>query len=235
MPSSVNDAPAAAADAVVAVHDHAARMDANYRWQRHFYDATRRYYLFGRDRLLRELAVGLRPGATVVEIGCGTARNLIALARLRPGARLCGLDASAAMLETAALKVARAGFRERITLRQGLAEECDPRTVFGLPRPPDAVFFSYAVSMIPDWQGALLAAWRGLGPGGSLHVVDFWDAAGLPGWCRTGLRAWLARFHTHPRLGLVDFLAKRLPDGGAPSLSVSPVGPRYAVVARVRR
>ena len=31
-------------------------MDAIYRTQRHFYDLTRKYYLLGRDRLIRELA-----------------------------------------------------------------------------------------------------------------------------------------------------------------------------------
>ncbi len=227
MPSTLDPRPAADAPA--------ARMDANYRWQRHVYDLTRRYYLFGRDRLLRDLAVGLRPGATVVEIGCGTARNLIVLARRRPGTRCYGLDASAAMLETAAWHVARAGLGDRIILRQGLAEDLDARAAFDLAKPPDAVFFSYALSMTPRWEDAVLAAWRGLAADGRLHVVDFWDAAGLPGWCRAGLHAWLARFHTVPRPEIVNFLATRLPGGGAPSVSVRPVGPRYAFVARVRR
>jgi S-adenosylmethionine-diacylgycerolhomoserine-N-methlytransferase len=46
------------------------RMNRMYRWQRHIYDATRRYYLLGRDRLI----AGLRPaaGQSVLEIGCGT-------------------------------------------------------------------------------------------------------------------------------------------------------------------
>ena len=35
------------------------RTSRMYRWQRHVYDATRRYYLPGRDRLIAELQVSL--------------------------------------------------------------------------------------------------------------------------------------------------------------------------------
>ena len=55
------------------------KMDRMYHLQRHFYDATRKYYLLGRDQLLRELNV--RPGETVLEVGCGTGRNLVILAK----------------------------------------------------------------------------------------------------------------------------------------------------------
>jgi S-adenosylmethionine-diacylgycerolhomoserine-N-methlytransferase len=68
------------------------RMNRMYRRQRHIYNATRRYYLLGRDRLI----VGLRPegGASVLEIGCGTGRNLVLAARLHPKARFFGIDVS---------------------------------------------------------------------------------------------------------------------------------------------
>src|SRR6202012_4815674 len=80
-------------------HNHAELMDRVYRRQRYIYDFTRKYYLFGRDRLIRELA--LKPGARVIEVGCGTARNLIKIAQAYPQAQLFGLDASDAMLESA--------------------------------------------------------------------------------------------------------------------------------------
>lgn len=37
------------------MHDSAIRMDRQYRWQRHIYDATRLPYLLGRDRLIAQL------------------------------------------------------------------------------------------------------------------------------------------------------------------------------------
>ncbi len=206
---------------------HQARMDRNYRLQRHIYDLTRKNYLFGRDRLLRELRPA--PGECILESGCGTARNLIALGRRAPTARHFGLDASSLMLQTAAQRVARAGLGAQIELRCALAEQVTPLGTFGLERPFDAVFFSYALSMIPPWREALEAGWNALRPGGRLLIVDFWDAAGLPAWCGRLLRAWLHKFHTHPRPEIIDAVAA-LPDGGP--MEVDPVGPRYAFLIK---
>lgn len=182
------------------IPEHAGLMDRVYRRQRHIYDFTRKYYLFGRDTLIRQLA--LEPSECLVEVGCGTARNLIAIARRYPGARLFGLDASEAMLETARAAVSRAGLDDRIILAQGLAEELCPAR-FGVKN-FDRVMFSYSLSMIPDWQAGLAAGFAALSPGGTLHVVDFGDLTGLG---RTGqqvMRAWLRLFHVTPR---VEFLA----------------------------
>ena len=43
------------------VEDAGEKMDRIYRVQRHFYDLTRKYYLLGRDRLIR--GAGVRPSA----------------------------------------------------------------------------------------------------------------------------------------------------------------------------
>jgi S-adenosylmethionine-diacylgycerolhomoserine-N-methlytransferase len=179
---------------------HAGLMDRVYRRQRHIYDLTRKYYLFGRDRLIAGLA--LRPGETLVEVGCGTARNLIAIARRYPGARLFGLDASEAMLKTARAAVRRAGLEDRIQLAHGLAETLSP-ACFGVEA-FDRVMFSYSLSMIPDWRGALGAGFAALSSEGRLHVVDFGDLTGLGRTGEQAMRAWLRLFHVTPR---VEFLA----------------------------
>jgi S-adenosylmethionine-diacylgycerolhomoserine-N-methlytransferase len=181
---------------------HATLMDQVYRRQRYFYDLTRKYYLFGRDRLIRELS--LPANAAIVEVGCGTARNLIKIARRFPTARLYGLDASAEMLKTAAAAVERAGLSDRIVLRQGYAEELVPE-LFDRRAPFDAAIFSYSLSMIPDWQRALQAASRALNAGGKLHIVDFGDL-GRAGMTRNLLRRWLALFHVEPREELLGSL-----------------------------
>ncbi|MEJ0071516.1 MAG: class I SAM-dependent methyltransferase [Pseudomonadota bacterium] len=62
--------------------------------------------------MIRQLAP--RPQDRICEIGCGTARNLIRLARHYPTIRLYGIDASAEMLKTADLAIARAGLGTRI-------------------------------------------------------------------------------------------------------------------------
>ena len=71
-------------------------MDQIYRRQHHIYDLTRKYYLLGRDRLI----IGLRPtsGDAVLEIGCGTGRNLTIAAKHYPAARFFGVDVSTVML-----------------------------------------------------------------------------------------------------------------------------------------
>jgi S-adenosylmethionine-diacylgycerolhomoserine-N-methlytransferase len=188
-----------AAPSIDPAHGHDALMDRVYRHQRYVYDFTRKSYLLGRDRLIGELA--LRPGESLAEIGCGTGRNLIAMARAYPEARLFGLDASAAMLETAARQIRTAGLGHRIVLAQGLAEALTP-SLFGQQK-FENILFSYSLSMIPDWRGALAAAASALAERGRLHVVDFGDLAGLPAPAARLLRAWLGRFHVTPRQELL--------------------------------
>ena len=42
-----------------------------------------------------------------------------------------------------------------------------------------ACFFSYSLSMIPDWRGAIDRGWAAVAPGGSLHIVDFGQCENL--------------------------------------------------------
>jgi S-adenosylmethionine-diacylgycerolhomoserine-N-methlytransferase len=207
-------------------------MDRMYRLQRYFYDLTRKYYLLGRDRLLREM--DLRPGDRVLEIGCGTARNLILLARHRPDVACYGLDASNEMLATAEAKVRARGLEQQSTLRVCLAEELDHARTFALEAPFDAAFFSYSLSMIPTWAQAIEAALANLKPGTALYVVDFWDQAGWPRWFRALLRKWLDLFHVVYRPELLDHL-RELEARGVGRLTIEPVARRYAYLATFRK
>lgn len=174
-------------------------MDGIYRWQRHVYDATRKYYLLGRDRLIDDLAPP--PGGTVLELGCGTARNLVLAARRHPQARFFGIDISAQMLESARGSIRRAGLDDRISVAQGDATAFDTAALFGVER-FDRVFFSYSLSMIPPWREALMAGAGALAPGGRLHLVDFGMMEAWPGLVRAPFRAWLSAFHVAPRTDL---------------------------------
>src|SRR5260370_16016708 len=129
------------------------RMDRMYRYQRHIYDLSRKFYLLGRDRLVRELAPG--PGARICEVGCGTGRNLVALARRYPDAEIFGIDTSDQMLKTARAAIGRAGLAWRIRMARCLADELDPGATFGLHAPFDAIVFSYTLSMNPNLAPAL--------------------------------------------------------------------------------
>jgi S-adenosylmethionine-diacylgycerolhomoserine-N-methlytransferase len=208
------------------------RMDRMYRYQRHFYDLSRKFYLLGRDRLIHEL--GLVPGARICEIGCGTGRNLVALARRYPDAEVYGIDASNEMLKTARATIARAGLAGRIRIERCLAEELDPSATFGLAARFDAIVFSYTLSMIPDWSRAVDRAVEALKPAGLLAIVDFSEQRGLPEWFRNLLRRWLALFDVTPRPALADHL-RALAERERGGLAVEPLYRDYACLLRYRR
>jgi S-adenosylmethionine-diacylgycerolhomoserine-N-methlytransferase len=184
---------------------HGDLMDRIYRHQRHIYDLTRKYYLLGRDELIAALAPPCE--GSVLEIGCGTGRNLLAVRRRYGQARLFGLDISEEMLITAR----RNSAGQNIFYARADAADFDPQALFGQAG-FDRIFISYALSMIPSWQSVLASAAPMLAPGGELHIVDFGQQEKLPRAFRSALRAWLAKFHVTPRAHLreaVEQLARQ--------------------------
>ena len=204
-------------------------MDRMYRYQRYIYDFTRKYYLFGRDTLIREL--NPPPGASVLEVGCGTGRNLAVLGELYPGARLFGLDISAEMLATAKAKLRRQN-RPDAVLR--VADATNFTAASFDQEGFDRIVISYALSMVPEWEKAVDAAIAALKPGGSLHIVDFGQQEGWPAGFRRLLQAWLGRFHVTPRESLFDAMRTRAERNGA-ALEVRSLGRGYAWLAVYRR
>ena len=181
---------------MTSVGSAATLMDRIYRPQRHIYDATRKYYLLGRDRLIQNLRPA--PSERVLEIGCGTGRNLILAARCYPDAVMFGIDVSREMLATADAALQRTGLAGRVRTAHADATTFAPQALFNQAS-FERIFVSYSLSMIPAWEAVLERATGLLSPGGELHVVDFGDQRGLPSWFRIGLRHWLTRFHVTPR------------------------------------
>lgn len=204
-------------------------MDRMYRRQRHIYDLTRKFYLLGRDELIEALAPP--DGARVLEIGCGTGRNLILAARRYPGARFFGVDISEEMLTTARANIARAGLADRVRIARGDATNFDAAALFG-EGAFDSIFISYALSMIPPWRDAVAHASMLLAARGALHVVDFGDQGALPTWFRGALRSWLELFAVHPRLTLEAELGAFTRAKGL-TLRFRPLYRRYAFLAEV--
>lgn len=211
--------------------DQKQAMDAVYSFHRHIYDFTRKFYLFGRDRLIRRLAPP--PGGSVLEVGCGTARNLIVAAKRWPNARFYGFDISEAMLETARKSVARNALSEKITLAQGDAGSFDTRAMFGLEQ-VDRVFMSYTLSMIPPWQDAIERGAACLAPGGSLHIVDFGQYERLPGLLKRLHFKSLNDFHVFPRRELPAVL-RRVAEAQGLSMAFTPLYRGYAWSATLTR
>lgn len=179
-------------------------MDRMYRFQRHIYDATRQFYLLGRERLIREL--GVPENGSVLEIGCGTGRNLVKVASAYPTARVHGFDISSEMLKSAGGAIVKSGFTNRIAIAEGDALTFDPRAAFGIAA-FDRVYLSYTLSMVPQWQQALEHAVRLVAPGGELHVTDFGLFEGAPRPVRAALLWWLKKFQVTPRAELPAVLS----------------------------
>ncbi|RFB92648.1 SAM-dependent methyltransferase [Rhizobium leguminosarum bv. trifolii] len=201
--------------------EHASLMDGMYRYQRHIYDLTRKYYLLGRDSTIRNLDVP--EGGTLLEVGCGTGRNMAFAHRHFPTAKLFGLDISQEMLISA-----RKAFATKATIpefRVADATAFTPRE-FGVSG-FDRILISYALSMIPDWERAVDASIAALNPGGQLHIVDFGQQEGLPGWFRRILQSWLGKFHVAPRPDLREVLEAQAHENNA-RLVFDTIGGGYA-------
>ncbi|MBL7803024.1 MAG: methyltransferase domain-containing protein [Saprospiraceae bacterium] len=162
-------------------------MQKYYSRQAFWYDATRWSFLHGRNELLRRLELRADSRQTLLEVGCGTGRNLVRLARQYPGLQLIGVDVSKDMLARATRSTL--AYSRRIRLFEA---PYAPNT-FALNEPIDVVLFSYSLTMFnPGWEAALDRAVQDLHPGGKIAVVDFHNTpSGL-------FRRWMR--HNHVRM-----------------------------------
>jgi S-adenosylmethionine-diacylgycerolhomoserine-N-methlytransferase len=102
--------------------------------------------------------------------------------------------------------------------------------LFGLKEPFDHAIFSYSLSMIPDWRGALRRGAECVRAGGYVHVVDFGDLRSLPSFASGALRSWLRLFHVAPRDQLLSWLESGIQARQQCTLRVWPG--RYAFVMK---
>lgn len=138
-------------------------------------------------------ALDLQPGERVLEVGHGTGRALVELARAAgPGGRVLGADLSPRMGEVARRRLHREGLGSRVELLEGDAAALE------LPEAGlDAVFSAFTLETFPEPAAAQLLAKlrRALRPGGRLVLVSM---ASGGGGAMSALYAWS---HRHfPRL-----------------------------------
>jgi S-adenosylmethionine-diacylgycerolhomoserine-N-methlytransferase len=189
---------------------HAQRLEAFYGPQADRYDDFRERLLLGRETLIGLLDTP--PGSRIIELGGGTGRNLLYFGdRLDRCARVEIVDLCRPLLERA-----RQRFAGRPNVHVVEADACSYRPA----EPPDVLYFSYALTMIPDWRRAIDNALAMLRPGGMLGVVDFYVSAPSPppGLARHGplARALWPRWFGHDGVRLdpqrLDYLRQRLPE-----------------------
>jgi S-adenosylmethionine-diacylgycerolhomoserine-N-methlytransferase len=136
-----------------------------------------------------------RPGR-ILEIGCGTGSNLVAMAERFPVASITGLDLSKEMLDRARCKVAR--FGSRMTL---LHRPYDAPVATG--EKFDLIVLSYALSMInPGYDEVLRMCKSDLSATGIIAVVDFHRTR------TTWFRRWMAVNHVRMEGQIIEELDK---------------------------
>jgi S-adenosylmethionine-diacylgycerolhomoserine-N-methlytransferase len=192
--------------------DHAQRLEGFYAGQAAAYDRFRERLLHGRDELLASLP--WQPGASLVELGAGTGRNLEPIADRVPGlASVHLVDLCPSLLAVA---------RQRIAARAWSnvsAIEADA-TTWQPPHPVVIVLCADRLSMMPDWRATVANACAMLKPDGVLAVVDFTvvdpatarlaGVATQPALLRWAWRRWFGHDGVHPDPALLPHLASRL-------------------------
>lgn len=107
-------------------------------------------------------AVGARAGESILDIGCGNARDILPM--LECGASIVGVDLSEGMLQQARRDLAAAGYHD-VRLELGDATQLTfPDGTF------DKVVCSETIEHIPEAEKAIGEMYRVLKPGGSLVI-----------------------------------------------------------------
>lgn len=155
-----------------------------YRKRSRRYDFTANlYYLLGfREWAYRKKAVAalnLKPGDTVVEIGCGTGLNFPLLHKaVGEGGRIIGVDLTEAMLDAARQRVARKGWTNVELIHSDAAD-------FEFPAGVNGIISTFALTLSPDYDDVIRRGAEALSPGGRFVVADLklptgWSGLFLP-------------------------------------------------------
>jgi S-adenosylmethionine-diacylgycerolhomoserine-N-methlytransferase len=148
-------------------------------------------FLLGRDELLDSLHPKINE--IICEVGCGTARNLIYLAKTYHNTNFIGMDASALMLEIANKKVKKEKLATQIKLVHGLAGE------YEFEQKIDRMIFSYSLSMMSKPREILENCLAQMPPGGIIHIIDFGDFKLWPGFFKAPTIKFLNLFEFFPK------------------------------------
>jgi ubiquinone/menaquinone biosynthesis C-methylase UbiE len=137
---------------------------------RHYDLAANAYYLLGfREWAYRKRAIAalrVRPGDTVVEIGCGTGLNFGLLEELiGPDGRLIGVDLTDAMLSRARERVTASGWRNVELVESSAA-------AFRFPPEVDGIVSTFALTLEPDFDRVIEDGARALKPGRRWVILD---------------------------------------------------------------
>ncbi len=135
----------------------------------HGYGGREAERLEDQARTLEELLHGdtaFPDGASVLEVGCGTGAQTVALARRSPDARITAIDVSVASLAEARRRIANQGFGNVRLMRADLRALPFPSGTF------DHVFVCFVLEHLVDPAGALVTLRTLLRQGGTITVIE---------------------------------------------------------------
>jgi S-adenosylmethionine-diacylgycerolhomoserine-N-methlytransferase len=187
--------------------DHAQRMENFYAGQAEQYDDFRKRLLQGREEVYQRL--GQANEGTWVDFGGGTGANLEFIGpSINKFQNIYVVDLAESLLGVVEKRVRKNGWGNV----QAVAADATRWT------PPegqvDVVTFSYSLTMIPDWYGAIENALRILRPGGSIGVIDFYVSRKYPSesrvrhgwWTRNFWPLWFSSDNVFPSSDHLPFL-----------------------------
>jgi len=165
----------------------------------------------------------LKPGATVLDVACGTgASALPAAGAVGPTGRVIGVDLAENLLTLAREKAKRRGLRN-VEFRQG------DMTALGYPDGTfDAVICVFGIFFVKDMEALTAELWRMVKPGGRLAITTWGPRLFAPTyerWNETvrSLRSDLATdFNPWDRITTPDAVRRLFADAGIPNAEVTP-------------
>jgi ubiquinone/menaquinone biosynthesis C-methylase UbiE len=119
----------------------------------------------------------LTPGATVVDVACGTGFNFpLIQERIGPSGKLIGVDLTAGMLGRARARVERAGWSNvdfvQLDVTSLTRKQLEQVGALSEGQQVDAVICTLGMSVIPEWQAAWQAMVALVRPGGRAAIMD---------------------------------------------------------------
>ena len=157
------------------------RLIATYRKKAKHYDITSRFYPAPgypqrAQRLRAVRALGLRQGATVIDVACGTGLNFPLIQEaIGPDGRIVGVDLTDAMLARAQDRIDASGWRN-ITLVQADAAD------YAFPDEVDAILSTYALSQVRECAEVIAHGAVALAERGRWVVLDLKIPGNAPRW-----------------------------------------------------
>jgi len=147
---------------------------------RHYDVSANLYYLLGfRESAYRKRAVralNLKPGDTVVEIGCGTGLNF-GLLRAAVGSegRIVGVDLTAEMLGRATKRIADNHWSNIELVQRDAA-------AYEFPGRADGILSTFAITLMPEYDEVIKSGAAALGSGKRFVILDFKKPDAWPTW-----------------------------------------------------